>query len=210
LADGLAAVLSRSRDLGFLGPGDPIAHVRHAQAFADAYEAHEGSWPPACCDLGAGGGVPGLVLALRWPETSMVLLEASSRRCAFLRESAGDLGCGPQVVVAEGRAEALAREPALEGRFTLVTSRSFGPPAATAECAARLLAPGGLLMVSEPPDPEAAPASRRWPEAGLTLLGLGPVASLRTDPHLVGIRRVAPCPERYPRRVGVPVKRPLF
>ncbi len=208
MPDGLAAVLWRSRDLGFLGPGDPTTHERHAWAFAEAYEALEGSPPSSCCDLGSGGGVPGLALAVRWPTTSMVLLEASARRCEFLREAVASLGCERRVRVAEGRAEVLARTPALEGRFGLVTARSFGPPASTAECAARLLAPHGLLIVADPPDAETL--GDRWPDAGLALLGLGPATSIRTDPRLVGIRQLTPCDDRFPRRDGVPAKRLLF
>jgi 16S rRNA (guanine527-N7)-methyltransferase len=206
--DGLAAVLSRSRDLGFLGPGDRTTHERHAWAYADAYEELEGSPPSSCCDLGSGGGVPGLALAVRWPTTAMVLLEASARRCEFLSQAVTSLGCEGRVRVAEGRAELLSRTPALEGRFALVTARSFGAPATTAECAVRLLAPHGLLIVAEPP--EAETLGDRWPDAGLGLLGLGPATSIRSEPRLVGIRRLTPCEGRFPRRDGVPAKRPLF
>ena len=208
MPDGLDAVLQRSRALGFLGPGDLSAHVRHAMGFVRAYEALEGRAAPRCCDLGAGGGVPGLVLADTWPETAVVLLEASRRRCEFLRDAVAALGWDGRVTVVEGRAEVLARTGELDGGFELVTSRSFGPPAATAECAARLLAPGGLLVVSEPPEPGTS--IERWPPGGLADLGLGPAVRASTEPHLVAIRRVAPCPERFPRRDGVPLKRPLF
>jgi 16S rRNA (guanine527-N7)-methyltransferase len=206
--DGLAAVLTRSRELGYLGPGDPHAHQRHAEAIADAYEALEGSPPSSCCDLGAGGGVPGLALAVHWPMTSIVLLEASARRCRFLREATSTLGLDQRVTVAEGRVEALARTEPFEGRSELVVARSFGPPATTAECGVRLLLLGGLLLVAEPPD--ASASADRWPDEGLRSLGLGPARTLWTAPRLVGIRAVAPCPERFPRRDGVPAKRPLF
>jgi 16S rRNA (guanine527-N7)-methyltransferase len=207
VSDGLAAVLRRARDLGFLGPGDPEVHVHHALAFAEAYEALEGGPPAACCDLGAGGGVPGLVLATRWPRTPVVLLEASVRRCAFLREAIRELGV-VKAGVTEGRVEDLARTPLLEGRFELVTARSFGRPATTAECAVRLLSPGGLLMVAEPPMGEVGVA--RWPSEGLAALGLEPADVAGLEPRLVAIRRGGPCPDRYPRRNGIPAKRPLF
>jgi 16S rRNA (guanine527-N7)-methyltransferase len=208
MSDGLAAVLARSRDLGFLGPGDPTAHARHALGFARAYEALAGAAPIALCDLGAGGGVPGLVLADAWPTTAVHLLEAAQRRCQFLREAVAALGWADRVLIEEGRAEALARTDHLGGRFELVTSRSFGPPSVTAECAARLLAPAGVLLVAEPP--EVDPQSVRWPPDGLALLGLGPAVSAWTAPHLVAIRATGSCPERFPRRDGVPRKRPLF
>jgi 16S rRNA (guanine527-N7)-methyltransferase len=207
MPDGLVAVLLRARELGFLGPGDPHAHRRHALGFADAYEALTGGPPAACCDLGAGGGVPGLVLAERWPHTPIVLVEASARRCGFLRGAIDTLGIGAWVRVSEGRVEELARTDELEGRFELVTARSFAPPATTAECAARLLAPSGVLLVAEPP---VGGVTARWPEAGLATLGLGPAVEVGVDPHLVAVRREGSCPDRYPRRTGVPGKRPLF
>jgi 16S rRNA (guanine527-N7)-methyltransferase len=211
VADRLTAVLERSRSLGFLGPGPVDAHVLHATGFVAAWERYRHLPPGTCCDLGAGGGVPGLALAQAWPATSVVLLEAMDRRCRFLEGAIDELGLGPRVSVAEGRAELLARSAALEGRFQLIVARSFGPPAATAECAARLLAPGGLVVVSEPPltpDGEAGDGPR-WPDSGLGVLGLR-LAGRIDAPSFVVIERVDACPEPYPRRNGLPAKRPLF
>ena len=105
----------------------------------------------------------------------------------------------------QGRAEDLARRPDLDSTVDLVTSRSFGPPAATAECAARFLRLGGVLMVSEPPD-----GPTRWDEAGLERLGLrlGPREVPGATYQLVIKERMTPA--EYPRRSGIPAKRPLF
>lgn len=163
--------------------------------------------PPArALDLGSGGGVPGLVLARVWPDSTWVLLDAHTRRTAFLTEAVEQLGLTGRVVVHNGRAEEAGRSPELRASFDLVTARGFGPPAVTAECAAPLLRVGGLLVCSEPP---GAPDDR-WPGEPLAQVGL------RTDGVLVdpvAIRRlvaVDECPSRFPRRVGVPGKRPLF
>jgi 16S rRNA (guanine527-N7)-methyltransferase len=153
-------------------------------------------------DLGAGGGLPGLVLALGWPASHWVYLDASERRTAFLTEAVDEVGLADRVQVLRGRAEDLGRDPALRGGFDLVTARGFGAPAVTAECAAPFLAVGGRLLVSEPPGDD-----ERWIPAGLALLGL-----LR-GPRLHGCQvldQTEPCPDRYPRRVGIPAKRPLF
>jgi 16S rRNA (guanine527-N7)-methyltransferase len=208
VADQLAAILERSRSLGFLGPGDPDAHREHATAFVAAWEARSAAPPRTLCDLGAGGGVPGLVLALHWPATEVVLLEAAERRCDFLEDAVLELGLTATVSIARGRAESLARRGDLEGCFAVVTARSFGAPAVVAECAARLLGAGGLLIVAEPPD--ASLTAQRWPEEGLARLGLGPAVPDASVRSLVVIERRRPCPERFPRRDGVPSKRPLF
>ncbi len=166
-----------------------------------------GGVPARAADLGSGGGVPALVLALRLPEMKSVLIEAAARRAAFLREAVEQLGLGGGVVVVEDRAEAVGRQPQYRGSFDVVTARSFGPPAVVAECAAPLLRIGGRTVVSEPPG--GAPA--RWPEEGLALLGLAPAASVEAVGAAYQVlRQVEACPERWPRRVGIPAKRPLF
>ena len=105
----------------------------------------------------------------------------------------------------EGRAEDLARRPELDASVDLVTSRSFGPPAATAECAVRFLVVGGVLIVSEPPG-----SSSRWDEDGLRRLGLrlGPRESPGATYQL--LIKEEETPQEYPRRSGIPGKRPLF
>ncbi len=93
--------------------------------------------------------------------------------------------------------------------FELTSARSFGSPAVTAECAAPLLLTSGLLIVSEPPgDTREA----RWPPAGLMGLGLVPRETTRFDGRFTFqvIEKVEPTPDRFPRRVGIPAKRPLF
>jgi 16S rRNA (guanine527-N7)-methyltransferase len=162
--DALVEALRRSQDQGFLGPGPVEAHLDHAAAFVAATPP-----PAAFLDLGSGGGVPGLVLALTWSDAVGVLVDAQARRVRFLAEALDALGVGGRVAAVHGRAEDLARDPAHRGRYDVVTARSFGPPARTAECGAGFLRAGGCLVVAEPP---GAPAER-WPSSGLAGLGLG-------------------------------------
>jgi len=156
-------------------------------------------------DLGSGGGLPGLPLALAWPQTTWILLDGATNRFEFLREAVARMHLEARVGVVGERAEAAGRGP-LRGWADCVMARSFGPPAVTAECAAPLLRVGGKLVVAEPPggDPE------RWDAAGLALLGmcLGPAVSNPTAGQI--LIQEKDCPERYPRRTGIPSKRPLF
>ena len=94
-------------------------------SLADAIGPFDGTF----LDLGSGGGVPGLVLAMRWPEAHGVLLEAARRRCAFLEQAVARLGLMERIIVRCGRAEELARSPKLRGSVDLVVARSFGRPA---------------------------------------------------------------------------------
>ena len=201
-------MLDEARHRGFLGPGPVEAHLEHAFGFAEAFEpVAAGRGVARAADLGSGGGIPGLVLALHLAATEWVLVEAMARRAAFLREALQTLGLDGRVAVVEERAEVVGREPAYRGSFDLVVARSFGPPAVVAECAAPLLRVGGLAVVSEPPG--GAPA--RWPADGLVQLGMtpGPAVVAAGAAYQV-LRQVEPCPDRWPRRVGIPAKRPLF
>jgi 16S rRNA (guanine527-N7)-methyltransferase len=161
--------------------------------------------PGRAVDLGSGGGIPGLVLAVHWPTAHWVLLDANERRIAFLRQAVAALGVGDRVDVVAGRAEVVARSPSYRATADLVVARSFAPPAVTAECAAPLLHVGGALVVAEPP----GGAPDRWPAAGLALVGLMADGHV-VDPSLQRLRQSSPCPDRYPRRPGIPAKRPLF
>jgi len=188
--------------LGFLGPGPVDAHIAHARAFAAVFSRLATNGP--MLDLGSGGGIPGLVLALEQPDWQWTLLDANERRTAFLTTAVETLGLRAQVAVTRARAEELGRLDQWRQAFAAVCARSFGPPAVTAECAAPFLYADGILIVSEPPESEAA----RWPEQPLAALGLRRVETVSGPPRLAVLRQQSPCPERYPRRA--PAKRPLW
>ncbi len=155
-------------------------------------------------DLGSGGGIPGLVVAEMRPDLRLVLIDATEKRVALLDEARHALGSSDRIRTLLGRAEDIGRDPEWRAAFDAVVVRSFGPPAVVAECGSPLLRPGGLLVVSEPPDDKGD----RWPVEGLGLLGMAPAAG-----PIDGLRvlvQQARCPEEFPRRVGVPTKRPLF
>jgi 16S rRNA (guanine527-N7)-methyltransferase len=253
----LEAVLAEARQLGFFGPGPLEPQLRHARGFVTVAQPLFTA-PPHLVDMGAGGGLPGLVVAQEWPEVTLVLLEASERRSAFLRRAVDQLDLGGRVSVLQQRAEMTGRDPNSRATFDGAIARSFGRPAVLAECTAPLLKTGAWIVVSEPPasssvptavaavsresdqlaDPEAsvpgtpdpgtagreasepvspdAPAasgdaaSERWPAAELEQLGLEPGLLVHADFYYQLLRQVGSCPERFPRRNGVPSKKPLF
>jgi len=172
--------------------------------------------------------LPGLVVALAWPAATLVLLEANRRRAELLERAVVSCRLEDRVSVVQERAEITGHDPAYRATFDGVVVRSFGPPAVVAECAAPLLEVGGWLIVSEPPAgttgdlrhdrPEGglgSPApviddSGRWPREKLSQLGLAPVELVRREFGYQILEQRERCPERFPRRNGIPSKRTLF
>jgi 16S rRNA (guanine527-N7)-methyltransferase len=211
----LHEILADAREAGFLGPGSIEPHIRHAEGFAAIGRrlAASGRPTPRLVDLGSGGGLPGLVVAMSWPEAAVDLLEAGARRAVFLQQATSRLGLGTRVRVLHERAEVCGRQEGFRGSYDGVLARSFGRPAVVAECAAPLLEVGGWLVVSEPPhggEPADADGGPRWPAEPLARLGLEPGETVCEEFDYKILRQVAPCPERFPRRNGVPAKKPLF
>ena len=215
------AALEEARRRGLIGDAPLDGQLVHALGFAEAVEAAlavplNDSFLGGWVDLGSGGGLPGLVLAERWRHATGTLVDASSRSGRFLTEAVATCGLGDRVRVATARAEDVGRDHEYRATFDVAVARSFGPPALVAECAAPLLRVGGLLVVSEPPqdhcaDPGAEDGdSSRWPGGPLSLLGLEPEGVWRARYGYQVLRQTSLCSYRFPRRVGVPRKRPLY
>ena len=163
-------------------------------------------------DLGAGAGLPGLPLKIAAPDLSLTLLEATARKAAFLREVVSELAL-EQVEVLSGRAEEVARQAARRQAYGLVVARAVAPLPTLLELALPFLRIGGVLAA---PKGSGAPQEVSRSERALALLGgklllVAPLAvpGALHQPWLVLVRKVAPTPEAYPRRPGVPAKRPL-
>jgi 16S rRNA (guanine527-N7)-methyltransferase len=202
----LPRALEESRARGFLGPQPIEPQITHAEGFAHCWESMRDTPPSDLLDLGSGGGLPGLVLLERW-QCRAVFLDSMAKRSSFLSEALDWPGAPAKGEVVTARAEEAARWPELEGGFDLVTARSFGPPATTAECAVRFLKVGGVLIVSEPPSDRT---EERWNPKGLALLGLVARGRSRFGAGYEVLVKETPTDREYPRASGTPKKRPLF
>ena len=159
-------------------------------------------------DLGAGAGLPGLVLAIALPEAEVVLVESVGKKCAWMERTAEGLGL-QNVRVACARVEELAEEE----RFDVVTARALGALPVVCEYAAPLLREGGVLVAWKGAVEAHEEADGL---AAASLLGLERDAVMAVEPYpgserrtLHVFRKVLPTPDRYPRRAGMAAKRPL-
>ncbi len=147
------------------------------------------------------------MLAAQLPATAFVVLDGRMERATALLRSVAELGLSTRVTVLGERAELAAHRSELRFAFDVVVARAFGRPAVTAECGAGFLVTGGALVVSDPPE---GATHERWPQERLAKLGLVVETPVPTHWHFTLLRSVAALETRYPRRVGVPAKRPLF
>jgi 16S rRNA (guanine527-N7)-methyltransferase len=166
--------------------------------------------PTSAMDLGSGGGVPGVVLAIARPDMRWTLVDSVRKKTGALASFVAALDL-PNVTVLAERAEVLGRGPHRES-FDLVAARACAALPVLAEYALPLVRVGGAVLAwkSRVGEDEMSGGAR-----ASTVLGGGPpqvvpsgVAALG-DHAFVLIRKVAPTPARYPRRPGVPARRPL-
>lgn len=163
-------------------------------------------------DIGSGAGFPGLPIKIVRPQLKLSLVESAGKKAAFLESLLQRLGlAGVQVIKA--RAEELAHDPEHREGYDLALARALAPLPALAELALPFLHLGGLLAA---PKGSRAPQEVKAAASALALCGGQLEAVQRLDvpaarvaPILVLVRKVAPTPERFPRRPGIPVKRPL-
>ena len=164
-------------------------------------------------DVGAGAGFPGLVLKLLLPELDVVLLEATRKKASFLTWMAEQLGLGGVQVRAE-RAEEAGRDPELRESFDVATARALGPLPVVLELALPFCRTGGTLIA--PRGASAAAAEAESSASVAAALG-GRIAGVERPAidgvaertALVVVDKTGATPARFPRRTGVPAKRPL-
>lgn len=156
--------------------GESKPHGDHAMGFVAFSAAADAEFVGHVVDIGSGAGLPALILADAFPNTTWTLIERRSGRTDLLARAIQRLEMQDRVtVVAEDAA--IAGRGELRGSADWVTARSFGPPGDTAECAAPFLREGGQLLTSEP---YKSVLEDRWPEEGLLRAGLQAVETWTT------------------------------
>ena len=163
-------------------------------------------------DVGSGAGFPGLPLKIAFPHLRVALLESVGKKAAFLR-AAVDLLALHDTEVLHGRAEELAHRPEFRETFDTVLARGLAKMSVLAEITLPFARTGGVVVAQKKGDVAA-----ELEEAGeaVRLLGGGPLViqwlrlqGIPDERALVSAPKIAPTPDRYPRRPGVPRKRPL-
>ena len=163
-------------------------------------------------DVGSGAGFPGVPLKIARDSISLFLLDSIGKKTSFLEHLTRDMGL-EDVTVLTGRAETLAHREDLRESFDFVVSRAVAPLATLLEFTLPFCRVGGRVVAQKIASYKNEPGDFRH---ALSILGGSfqqevpvSVEGLDSERRLLLFEKTAPTPERYPRRPGMPVKRPL-
>ncbi|MGI6212160.1 MAG: 16S rRNA (guanine(527)-N(7))-methyltransferase RsmG [Anaerovoracaceae bacterium] len=161
-------------------------------------------------DVGTGAGFPGIPLAVLYPEKEFVLNDSLRKRLDVIREAALRIGIG-NIRTVHARAEELGQDPQYREQFDLCVSRAVAELRVLAELCLPLVRPGGCFIAYKGPDSDE---EIRQAESAIRTLG-GKIdritdAGSRTDAHrFVVVKKENNTSRKYPRRPGIPSKKPI-
>lgn len=163
-------------------------------------------------DVGTGAGFPGIPLKITLPNLQLTLVESVGKKADFCRHVVKILDL-PGVEVVQERAETLGQNPDYRERYDWAVARAVAILPVLAEYLLPLVRVGGSMLAMKG---ESGPAEAHAAEHALKVLGghlrqLMPVTlpGVVEERYLVVIDKVAATPDGYPRKVGIPAKRPL-
>lgn len=165
-------------------------------------------------DVGSGGGLPGIPLAMALPDVQFTLLEATGKKATFLQHAAEKLGLSNVEVVNE-RVESVGQDPLQRARQDVSTVRAVAKLSVLAEYCLPLLRVGGHVVsmkgpVSEEEYEEGERAARLLGGMVLQTIAVPILDELEQKTRqLIVLKKVEETPVAYPRRVGTPAKKPL-
>lgn len=163
-------------------------------------------------DIGTGAGFPGIPIKIMYPKLQLTLVESVGKKAEFCRHVVKILDL-PGVEVIQERAEVLGQDPVYRERYDWAVARAVAILPVLAEYLLPLVRVGGSMLAMKG---ESGPAEAHRAEHALRVMGghlrqLMPVTlpGVAEERYLVVIDKVAATPNSYPRKVGVPAKRPL-
>ena len=160
-------------------------------------------------DVGSGGGLPGLALKITRPDLAVTLIEADQAKAAFLVQACAKLDLRDVEVLAR-RAEEVGRDGRYRESFDVAVARALAPMRVLAELCLPLVRVGGRLVAQKTASEEVERAGRAIEAMGgaLNRVAAAPSAA-RGAGTVVIVDKVRPTPPAYPRRPGVPARKPL-
>lgn len=161
-------------------------------------------------DIGTGAGFPGIPLAIMYPEAAFVLIDSLGKRVNFLEECKKQLKLD-NVTAVKARAEEAGRKDEFRESFDLVVSRAVASLPLLCEYCLPLVKEGGFFAAykSQKADEEVKNAEKAIEVLGGKLIDVYRKTLEGDDRTILMLKKVLPCPSQYPRKPGIPAKRPL-
>ena len=160
-------------------------------------------------DVGSGGGLPGLPLKIVRPDLEVTLIESDQQKAAFLVQAAARLGLKGVEVVAM-RAEDAGRDPRYREAFDVAVARALAPLPVLVELCLPLVRLGGRLLAQKTDREDIGRAHRAIGLLGGRLeAAVASPSGTRALGVIVVVAKLSPTPRTYPRRPGVPSRKPL-
>lgn len=162
-------------------------------------------------DVGSGAGFPALALGIARPQLRVFPVEATGKKCGFIREMMAHFAIKGEVLNA--RSEDVAHDAKWRNHFDLATARALGSFTEVCELCLPLVKDGGHLVLwrGERAEDEARESELVLEELGGQLRDFLPyeIPGAAVPYHLVVVEKVTTTPRKYPRRSGLPKNKPL-
>lgn len=177
----------------------------------DAEKARQGGRSLSLVDVGTGAGFPGLPLRIVRPDLQLTLLDSLQKRIAFLQTVAAELGLA-DVAAVHSRAEDAGLDPRWRERFDIAIARAVAPLPVLCEYLLPFVRRGGLMIAMKAQKLEEIDEA----SAAIRILG-GRLETVETlvlpgtdlTRTLVCVRKAEATPKAYPRKAGLPERKPL-
>ena len=163
-------------------------------------------------DVGSGGGLPGIPLAIARSDLQVTLLEATRKKAQFLKQCVRELNL-MNVKVVNDRAETVGHDKAHRQRYDVAVCRAIGPMSPLLECTLPFVKVQGYVLAMK------GPRGQKELEAAsdaLAILGAGEIRVFDAYPEsfalntvIVSVQKARPTPRTYPRPPGMPRRAPL-
>ncbi len=186
-------------------------HVLDALKLVDTLPQHLHPKGLKVIDVGSGNGIPGLPIAIALPTWELFLLDSNNKKCGFI-----DMFCKfnqiKNVHVVPARAEVLAHDESYRQQFNLAFARALGKLPTALELASPFLKREATLVI-----PHGRTYASELERSKKAMKELG-IAHQKSTPYAINkevsftaltFLKVADTPEKYPRKTGIPEKRPL-
>ncbi len=163
-------------------------------------------------DVGTGAGFPGLPLKIVQPELQLTLLETTRKKTDFLTYVVQTLSLS-NVEVVTARAEDAGQQPQYRGQFDIAVARAVAALPVLIEYTLPFVKKNGTLLLQkgQTPTEEVSAAKNALKLLGGSIESVQPIElePLQAERHLIIIRKTQATPKQYPRRAGLPSKKPL-